>query len=123
MHGHETQQLPNIKAIMDIADRPNVKVCWNCNEEDLDGAGLEYNFNLVKERLGDTVHVRELNIGTYPYQELINLFVEANYNGWFLLECRTEPSDVEAALVKQRQLFEEMSATGQVDFNFSIGLM
>lgn len=108
VHGHETQELPNIKAIMDVADHPNVKVCWNSNEQDLEGAGLVHNFNLVKDRLGDTVHVRELNIGTYPYQKLMNLLVEVNYNGWVLLECRTEPSDRIAAMIEQRQLFERM---------------
>src|SRR5690606_1856395 len=30
VHGKETQELPNIKAIMDVADNPNVVICWNC---------------------------------------------------------------------------------------------
>ena len=66
-------RLPVIKAIMDVADNPNVGVCWNCNSQDLEGEGLEYNFNLVKDRFGDTAHIRELNIGSYPYQDLMNL--------------------------------------------------
>lgn len=103
-------RLPVIKAIMDVADHPNVGVCWNCNEQDLEGEGLEYNFNLVKGRLGDTVHVRELNIGDYPYQELINLFAAMDYNGWILLEARTEPKDRVAALAEQREVFEKMVA-------------
>jgi sugar phosphate isomerase/epimerase len=113
VHGNETQELPNIKAMMDIAKHPNVKVCWNSNDEDLIGGGLEYNFNLVKDRLGDTVHVRELNVGDYPYQELMNLFVKNNYNGWVLLEARTEPADRVAAMIEQRQIFEKMIATAQ----------
>lgn len=113
VHGQETQELPNIKAIMDIADHPNVKVCWNSNDEDLNGGGLEYNFNLVKDRLGDTTHVRELNVGSYPYQDLMNLFVKANYKGWILLECRTEPSDIVAALIEQREIFERMLANAR----------
>lgn len=113
VHGNETQELPNIKAIMDIANHPNVKVCWNSNDEDLIGKGLEYNFNLVKNRLGDTVHVRELNVGNYPYQELMNLFVKNNYTGWILLECRTEPTDRVAAMIEQRQIFERMVANAQ----------
>ena len=110
VHGHETQELPNIKAIMDVADHPNVKVCWNSNDEDLAGRGLEYNFNLVKDRLGDTTHIREMNVGSYPYQDLFNLLVKENYKGWILLECRTEPTDLVAAMVEQRELLDKMLA-------------
>ncbi len=108
VHGNETQELPNIKAIMDVANHPNVYTCWNCNDEDLLGGGLEYNFNLVKNRQGDTVHVRELNIGTYPYQQLMNLFVKMEYNGWILLECRTDPADKVKALIEQHDVFDTM---------------
>ncbi len=105
--------LPVIKAIMDVATHPNVGVCWNCNSQDLEGEGLEYNFNLVKSRFGATVHVRELNIGTYPYQELIDLLVDMDYDGWVLLEARTSPQDRVAALAEQRQVFEQMVAQAQ----------
>ncbi len=110
VHGNETQELPNIKAIMDVADNKSVVVCWNCNDEDLLGGGLEYNFNLVKNRLGDTVHVREMNIGNYPYQDLMTLFVKMNYDGWILLECRTDPSDKVNAMIEQRNVFQKMIA-------------
>lgn len=108
VHGKETQELPNIKEIMDIAKHPNVKVCWNSNPEDLIGDGLEYNFNLVKKYLGDTVHIRELNIGDYPYNQLFTLLKKENYNGWILLECRTEPVDKVKALIEQRHIWEKM---------------
>lgn len=108
VHGYETQELPNIKAIMDVADHKNVTVCWNSNDEDLLGEGLEYNFNLVKDRFGDTVHVRELNIGSYPYQQLFDLFRSIKYKGWILLEARTNPTDLVAALGEQRKVFEGM---------------
>jgi len=98
-------RLPIIKAIMDVANNPNVGVCWNCNEQDLEGQGLEYNFNLVKDRFGDTVHVRELNIGDYPYQELMNLFVAMDYPGWILLEARTKPDDRVKALAEQKEVW------------------
>jgi sugar phosphate isomerase/epimerase len=111
VHGNETQELPNIKAIMDVADNKSVVVCWNCNDEDLLGKGLDYNFNLVKNRLGDTVHVRELNIGSYPYQELMTLFVKMNYKGWILLECRTDPADKVRAMIEQREVFSRMIST------------
>jgi hypothetical protein len=103
-------ELPVIKQIMDIADHPSVGVCWNCNPQDLSGEGLEANFNLVKNRLGDTCHVRELNIRDYPYPQLFDLLVKARFAGWVLLECRTNPADLVAALAKQQNLFEQMSA-------------
>ena len=106
-------RLPIMKAIMDVADHPNVGVCWNCNAQDLEGEGLAYNFNLVKDRFGDTVHVRELNIGDYPYQELLNLFAGMNYKGWILLEARTEPKDRVAALAEQRKVWDQMLAKAQ----------
>ena len=108
VHGPGTAELPNIKAIMDIADHPNVGVCWNCNDEDLIGDGLAYNFNLVKDRLGKTVHIREMNVGNYPYQELFDLLNGIKYNGWVMLECRTDPSDKVEAMKEQQRIFKEM---------------
>lgn len=108
VHGNETQELTNIKAIMDVANHPNATVCWNCNAQDLNGGGLEANFNMVKARFGDICHVRELNDTTYPYQDLMNLFKKINYQGWILLECRTDPADKVKALIEQREIFEKM---------------
>jgi sugar phosphate isomerase/epimerase len=108
VHGTETQELPNMKAIMEACDHSSVKICWNSNPEDLIGAGLVANFNLVKSYFGDTVHVREMNLGDYPYQDLMNLLVEMNYNGWILLECRTQPTDRIAAIQEQRAFWLKM---------------
>jgi sugar phosphate isomerase/epimerase len=107
-HGRYTQEIPNMKAIFDQVTEPNVKICWNCNDEDLLSPGLEANFNSVKKWFGDTVHVRELNVGNYPYQQMINLFKNINYKGWILLEARTAPSDKIAAMKEQLQLFNTM---------------
>ncbi|MHC4708005.1 MAG: sugar phosphate isomerase/epimerase family protein [Planctomycetota bacterium] len=113
VHGRETSQLPIMKQIFDFVDHPNVGVCWNSNEVDLDGKGLEYNFNLVKDRFSAIVHVRELDIGPYPYQQLMNLFVKMDYEGWILLEARTKPEDRVKALAGQRMVFEQMVANAQ----------
>ncbi len=99
-----------MKAIFDVADHPNVGVCWNSNDMDLDGGGSEANFTMVQDRLADTVHVRELNVGSYPYAKLIKLFVKMDYAGWILLECRTKPTDRVAALKEQHDVFEKMVA-------------
>lgn len=109
VHGEETQEVYNIRAIMDVATHPNATVCWNCNSQDLNGGGLEANFDMVKSRFGDICHVRELNDTTYPYQDLMNLFTKNKYQGWILLECRTDPADKVKALIEQREIFHKMT--------------
>lgn len=112
VHGNKTQELPNMKAIFDQVTEPNVKICWNCNPEDLLPPGLEKNFQSVRKWFGDTVHVRELNLSDYPYQQLMNLFVSTNYKGWILLEARTEPADRVAAMKEQLAVFNKMINKG-----------
>lgn len=113
VHGRRTQQLPVLKQIMNVARHPRVVVCWNSNPQDLEGEGLAYNFNLVKDRFGQTVHVRELDDPDYPYQHLMDLFVAMGYEGWILLEARGEPEDRIQALKNQAALFEEMVANAE----------
>lgn len=110
VHGPGTSELPVIKAIFDVADHPNVGVCWNSNDVDLQGEGLAHNFGLVAKRFGATAHVRELDSQDYPYTELFKLFAAANYTGWVLLEARTDPADKVVALRAQRELFEKLVA-------------
>jgi sugar phosphate isomerase/epimerase len=110
VHGNVSQEIPNMKAIFDQVTEKNVVMCWNCNDQDLLPPGLEANFNSVKKYFGDTVHVRELNIGNYPYQELFNLFTAMNYKGWILLEARTAPADRVAAMKEQLTVFNQMLA-------------
>jgi len=112
VHG-QCSPLPIIRQIMEVADHPNVGVCWNSNPQDLEGEGLQYNFNLVKDRFGHTAHVRELDGNDYPYQRLMELFVEIDYRGWILLECRTNPPDRVAAMIEQRQIWQQMIARAQ----------
>lgn len=108
-HGRGTSDLPVMKAIFDVADHPNVGVCWNSNEVDTTGEGIEHNFGLVKDRLASTTHVREMNIGPYPYATLMQLLQGVDYNGWILLECRTNPDDKVAAMIEQREVFEKLT--------------
>jgi sugar phosphate isomerase/epimerase len=111
VHG-DFMDVPTFKKIIDIADNPNVKVCWNCNKEDLKGKGLEYNFNLLKDRIG-LAHVQELDSKNYPFAEVIKLFVKMDYNGWIELETTSKPADRVKLLAEQRVLFEKMVAAAQ----------
>ena len=108
VHGKLTQEIPNMKAIFEQVTEKSVKMCWNCNDQDLLPPGIEDNFNSVKKWFGDTVHIRELNVGDYPYQQLMDLFVGIKYEGWILLEARTSPSDRIAAMKEQLDLFNTM---------------
>ena len=112
-HGKGTSDLPVMKAIFDMANHPNVGVCWNSNGVDTQGGGLESNFNMVRDRFGATAHVRELNVGDYPYQQLMKMMVQTKYNGWILLEARTNPVDKIVAMKEQREIFEGMIATAR----------
>ncbi len=109
VHG-KCQELPTIKAIMDVADNPNVAVCWNSNPTDLQGAGLEANFAMVNKRFGATSHVHLLDMKEYPFAKLFDLYVAMDYEGWWLLEEGKVPADPVAALAEQKKLFDKMLA-------------
>lgn len=109
VHG-QCAQLPTIKAIMDVADNPNVAVCWNSNPTDLEAPGLEHNFNLVKGRFGETCHIHRMEQPDYPHQKLIDLYVGIDYNGWMMLEEGKIPEDIVGELARERELFEKMLA-------------
>jgi len=113
VHGNISQEIPNMRAVFEQVTEKNVKMCWNCNDQDLLPPGLEPNFNSVKKWFGDTVHVREFNVGEYPYQQLMNLFTGIDYDGWILLEARTEPTDKIVAMKEQLSLFNAMISKAQ----------
>lgn len=115
VHG-QCCQLPTIKSIMAVADNPNVAVCWNSNPQDLEEPGLEHNFNLVKDRFGDTVHIHRLESKTYPHQQLLDLYVKLDYSGWWLLEEGEVPKDPAAELLLQRKQFDEMLNAARTKF-------
>jgi sugar phosphate isomerase/epimerase len=108
VHGRGTAALPVIAAIMEVADHPNVAVCWNSNAEDLRGDGLAHNFKLVEKRLGATTHVHDLAGDSYPYREFFALLKAADYEGWILEEASDNPPDRVAALTKEREAFDAL---------------
>lgn len=111
VHG-QCAELPIMKQIMDIADHPNVAVCWNCNvKTDFKGEGLEHNFGLVADRMGATAHIHNLSINDYPYEKLFKMYADINYDGWLMLEDgRVPKGDLVEELIKQRILFDKLVA-------------
>ena len=112
VHG-ACSQIPIIKRIIDVADHPNVGLCWNSNVSDLKGDGLAANFNLLRRRFGATAHVRALDSKDYPFAELISLFVRSDYRGWILLEGGGTPKDPLAACMAQKRLYDQMVAAAK----------
>ena len=85
VHGTGTSLLPNIRKIMDVANHPNVGVCWNSNATDLDGQGFDFNFDLVKDKIF-TVHLRDLYLEDYPFRRLFKRLDEVGFTGYCLAE-------------------------------------
>ena len=114
VHGKGTQEIPNFKRIMEVADHPNVVVCWNCNPTDLSGPGFAANFDALAQWMG-TVHIHDLRPGKveYPWQELLKRLkacTAKNFTGWCLMEDGAVPSDIPAAMRENRSVFESMIA-------------
>ena len=112
VHGAGTQETPNMKTIMDVANHPNFGVCWNCNPNDLNGAGFAANFAMLEERLG-TVHIHDLREGknNYPWAELFLRLLQCKgeeFTGWCLLEDGAVPTDIIAALKENRLGFDRL---------------
>lgn len=85
IHGTPTSLLPHIKKIMDTASHRNVGVCWNSNQTDLDGAGFDHNFDLVKDKIF-SVHLRDLYLEEYPFRKLFRRLNESGFRGYCLAE-------------------------------------
>jgi sugar phosphate isomerase/epimerase len=92
VHGSGTSLLPNIRAIMDVANHRNVGVCWNSNQTDLEGEGFDKNFELVKDKIF-SVHLRDLFLEEYPFRRLFQRLNEISFTGFCLAEipASTDP--------------------------------
>lgn len=109
VHGGVTD-LGDIATIMKAADRDNVRVCWNSNQKDIEREGIEANFAKVKDWLGRTLHIRGAKVPGYPWDKLARLLVDADYDGWVLLEAggKRPEGDPAAILGEQRDAFMEL---------------
>ena len=111
MEVHGQCAAPAIMAqIVEIADHPNAKICWNCNPQDMEGEGFGLNLQLLLKAFGATVHIHELDgsYKPYPYEDLFKLLKVTEYKGWCLFETSTKPEDNVKAMTENRILFDEM---------------
>ena len=103
-------ELSSLKAIMEHVTEPSVRIKLNCDNRDAAGEGFEHNFNLVKDDLGCTIHAHDFKDESYPYQLMMDLLVKNEWSGWILVENSSKVPDRVAALIEQRQIFEQMLA-------------
>ena len=108
-HG-DAGDLATIRAIMDGVTQRCVRVKLNSDARDAAGKGFEYNFNLVKDFLGHTLHAHDYTDTKFPNQLQIDLLVKMNWDGWMLLEASQKVPDRVQALIEQRELWEKMVA-------------
>ena len=107
-------QIPIIKRIIDVADHPNVGLCWNSNATDLKGDGLAANFNLLRKRFGE--HGPRPGAGQQglPVRRADRPVRPAtDYRGWILLEGSGTPKDPLAACIAQKRLYDAMVAAAR----------
>lgn len=114
VHGAGTQEIPNMRKIMEVADHPNVVVCWNCNPTDLQGAGFEANYDSLAPWMG-TVHIHDLRPGkvNYPWDKLferLRICDAKGFTGWCLLEDGSIPEDIPAAMLENHTLFGQLKS-------------
>ncbi len=106
VHGAaETRSLKGIRKMLDHANHPNAVVCWNSNggEEDENGS-IKANFDLVKDAIG-LVHITEIGVYQYPWQELFSILKSINYSGFCLAEIQYNP-EPERFMRYYRTLFD-----------------
>jgi len=108
-HG-DAGELPTIRAIMDRVVQPSVRVKLNSDKRDTKGEGFESNFNLVKDLLGETLHLHNLKDTEFPFQLQMDLLVRAGWNGWQLLEASDKVPDRVQALIEQRRIWDRILA-------------
>jgi hypothetical protein len=108
-HGN-AGELPTMRAIMDRVDQSSVRVKLNSSTRDTEGEGFEHNLNLVRDFLGDTLHLHNLNDAAFPYQLQMDLLVRMGWSGWQLLEVSDKVPDRVKALIEQRRLWDQMLA-------------
>jgi hypothetical protein len=90
-----------IKKIIDYAHSPYVYVNWNCDPSDPEGAGLESNFNSVKDRIRG-VHMHDLHDPEYPYRHLFKLLSESGFKGY----CNAEIDRVSCEPVEYMKCYK-----------------
>lgn len=106
VHGGKGSALPaNVRKMLDAANHPNAKVCWNSNKSDQDEKGdIKASFDLLRHAIGE-VHITDIGIYQYPWQQLFDKLAGINYTGFCLAEIAYNP-EPERFMKYYRTLFD-----------------
>ncbi len=85
VHGRDTQVPRRMRTIMDHADHPNARICWNSNFGEVVDGSVEANYRLLSHKIG-LVHITEIYRAEYPWRELFKLLAADGYEGYTLAE-------------------------------------
>lgn len=107
VHGKNTSHPPNIKQMVDIADHPNLYVCWNSNMTDIDETGsIEKHFDMLKDKI-EICHINEL-CSEYPWRTLFSLLQKMHFKGYCLAEVADSP-EPDRFLKYYKALFDSLN--------------
>ena len=106
VHGRETQNPPNIHAMLKEANHPAVGACWNSNPTDVINGSVKQNFDLLRPYLM-SCHINELT-RPYPWRELFTLMRRSGYERWTLCEA-PESKEPDRFLAYYRALWMELT--------------
>ncbi|WP_165069866.1 sugar phosphate isomerase/epimerase family protein [Paludisphaera rhizosphaerae] len=106
VHGTGTSEWPGFARIMELANHPNVGVCWNSNPQDVPkgGSSIAGNYKLVAGKIR-TVHLRDLTDEAYPWPELFRLLTADGFHGFTMAEI-PESTDPDRVLRYFRSLWK-----------------
>ena len=103
-------RLTTVRKILDRVEQKNVGVKLNSDAKDAVGNTFAQNFALVKDRLGDTLHMHELKDSEFPYELQWSLLIAQGWDGWCFVENSAKVPDRPQALIEQRGIWDEMVA-------------
>ena len=107
VHGEGTRHPPYLRRIMEVADHPQVGVCWNSNLTDVLDGSVRESFELLRPWIM-SVHINDLSRPDYPYRELFGRLQDSGYEGFCLAEIRAESTEPDTFMPYYAALFREL---------------
>ena len=102
--------LINMRTIMSMVDQKNVRVKLNGDVRDNEGGKFAQNFAGIKDKLGDTLHMRWYGGSEFPYQLQWDLLTAMDWDGWCFVEESVKVPDRVQALIEMRGTWEKWIA-------------
>jgi sugar phosphate isomerase/epimerase len=88
VHGRDSQEPKHMRMMMDAADHDNALICWNSNKTDMDeNQSIDTAWELLKDKIA-LVHITEIGVYQYPWQDLFSKLKSINYQGFCLAEIQ-----------------------------------